>query len=175
MTNHVFVATDGSDTAMKAVDLAADLAVRLGVPLTVGHVLQFGRSSQELMRMADAEHIVQNVSKASDVDFQILTGSAGDLFAASRPSVDMVRVVTLVGDEILKRAADRAREKGAKTVDTRSAQGDAADAIVDMAEEAGADMIVVGHRGLGRLKRMVTGSVANKVNQNAGCTVVTVR
>ena len=41
MKQHIFVATDGSDTAMKAVDLASEIATEFGVPLTVGHVLQF--------------------------------------------------------------------------------------------------------------------------------------
>ncbi len=42
-------------------------------------------------------------------------------------------------------------------------------------EEAGADTIVIGHRGLGRVKQIFQGSVSQKVNQQANCTVVTVR
>ncbi|KRS15111.1 universal stress protein [Roseovarius indicus] len=175
MKQHIFVATDGSDTAMKAVDLASEIATEFGVPLTVGHVLQFGRPSEELARMADVEHIVEHVRKASKVDFEIMTGTGGDLFADTRPSGDVVRVITMLGEEILRRAADRAKEMGVTQVETVSAQGDPADAILDMAEEAGADMIVLGHRGLGRLKTMLLGSVALKVTQHAPCTVVSVR
>lgn len=176
MKKHIFVATDGSDIAMKAVDLAAELAARFDVPLTIGHVLQFGRPSKELARMADVEHIVDTVRQTSKVDFELLSGSGGgDIFASSRPSSDTVRAITLIGEEILKRAADRARDLGAKTVDTMSSDDDPADGIIDMAEKAGADMIVVGHRGLGRIKSLILGSVAHKVNQNAECTVVTVR
>ena len=36
-------------------------------------------------------------------------------------------------------------------------------------------MIVVGHRGLGRIRTLLLGSVAQKVSQHANCTVVTVR
>ena len=43
VTRHILVATDGSDTAQKAVTLAAELAAKFDVPLTVGHVLQYGR------------------------------------------------------------------------------------------------------------------------------------
>lgn len=175
MKKHIFVATDGSDAAMQAVDLAAELAAKFGVPLTVGHVLQFGRPPEELGRMAEAEHIVESVSKNSDIDFQITTGTVGDMFVPSRPSSDVVRIVTLIGDEILRRASDRAKELGVETVKTVTSQSNPADAILDMAAEAGADMIVLGHRGLGRWRRMFLGSVAQKVNQHAECTVITVR
>ena len=175
MTQHVFVATDGSDAAMKAVGLAAEIAARFDLPLSVGHVLRFGRSVEELARMADVEHIVRNVSRSSTIDFQIMTGTTGDLVADTRPSGDVVRVITLIGEEILQRAADRARELGVKQVNKVSTQGDPADAILDMASDAGADMIVVGHRGLGRVRTMLLGSVAQKIVQNAECTVVSVR
>jgi len=176
MKRHIFVAVDGSDTSMKAVDLAAEIAARFDVPLTTGHVLQFGRPSAELRRMAEIEHITDSVRKTTDLDFEILSGSGGgDPFATSRPGSDMVRMITMIGDEILKRAADRASELGAKTVDTKTANDDPADGIIDMASDVGADMIVVGHRGLGRIKTLLLGSVAHKVNQQADCTVVTVR
>lgn len=175
MNKHIFVATDGSDTAMRAIDLAAEIAAKFEVPLTVGHVYQYGRSAEEIGRMAEIEHISEHVSRETQVDFRSLSGSAGDLFGQSRPKGDIVRAITLVGDEIVRRGADRARDLGAKTVKTATSQGDPADAILDMAEESGADMIVLGHRGLGRVRRMIQGSVAQKVAQQADCTVVSVR
>lgn len=176
MKTHILVATDGSDTANKAIDLAAEFAATFDVPLTIGHVLQFGRPAKELVRMAEVEHIMDTVQKGQTVDFNILSGSGGgDLFAPSRPSSDVVRMITLIGDEILSRGVDRARQAGAKTVDTRTADDDPADGILEMAEEVGADMIVMGHRGLGRIRTLLVGSVAQKVNNAAPCTVVTVR
>ncbi|MCR9113897.1 MAG: universal stress protein [Rhodobacteraceae bacterium] len=175
MTRHIFVATDGSQTATKAIDMAGTLAAKLGVPLTIGHVLQFGQSSAELARLADVEKLVEHVSRETKVDFQVLTGGSGDILARTRPGDDSVRVVTAVGDEILRRAATQAREQGAETVSTTSTDGDVADGIMDMAQKAGADMIVVGHRGLGRMKTALLGSVAHKVVQHAPCTVVSVR
>lgn len=172
MKQHILVATDGSDTAMQAIDLAAEIAGKFDVPLTIGHVLQFGRPSKELARMADVEHIADSVKKTANVDFELL---GGDLFASSRPASDTVRMVTLIGDEILRRATERAKAAGAGKVDTTTSNDDPADGILDMAREAGADMIVVGHRGLGRLQTLLMGSVAHKVSQNAECTVVTVR
>lgn len=175
MKKHIFVATDGSDTAMKAVDLAAELAAKFDVPLTVGHAYQFGRSSEELDRMAEVEHLVDHVNREAKVDFQVMTGSMGDLFTDKRPTGDVVRVITMIGDEIVGRAVDRAKDLGVGSVKTSTSQGDAADAILDMARSAGADMIVIGHRGLGRVQTMLLGSVAHKVVQQADCTVVSVR
>jgi nucleotide-binding universal stress UspA family protein len=125
--------------------------------------------------MADVEHLVEHVHKTSDIQWDNIPGGMGDLFVGHRPSQDVVRIVTMIGDEILSRAADRAKELGVRTVDTTTGDGDYADEILDMAERAGADMIVIGSRGLGRLRRALLGSVSQKVNQNAECTVVTVR
>jgi len=53
--------------------------------------------------------------------------------------------------------------------------GDPADAIVDEAREWGADLIVVGTRGLGGGQRLVLGSVSTKVLHHAPCDVLVVR
>lgn len=175
MKQNILLATDGSDAAIEALDLAAELAANFGSTLTIGHVLQFGRSSEELSRMAEIEHMTEKVQRTGNVDFNILSPAGADVYVDTRPTGDSVRAITLIGDEILKRAADRAKAKGVTTVKTKSTSGDPADKILDMAEEAGADMIVIGHRGLGRLKTALLGSVAYKVTQNATCSVLTVR
>jgi nucleotide-binding universal stress UspA family protein len=56
---------------------------------------------------------------------------------------------------------------------TRS--GDAGPAICRLAEEVEADVIVVGSRGRGALKRALLGSVSTHVTNNAPCPVVVVR
>jgi nucleotide-binding universal stress UspA family protein len=53
--------------------------------------------------------------------------------------------------------------------------GDPADAIVDEAGEWGADLIVVGTRGLGGARRLLLGSVSTKVVHHAPCDVLVVR
>jgi len=172
---HLFLATDGSDAAGRAVDEAAALSAALNIPLSIGHVLQFGRPTEELARMADVEHMVRHAKKESGVDFANIPDTMNDLFKNTRLGDDSVRLITVIGDAILRRAADRAKELGAEVDKTLTSQGDAADAIIDMAEGVGADAIALGHRGLGRLKTVLVGSVAQKVISHAKCTVISVR
>lgn len=60
-------------------------------------------------------------------------------------------------------------------VETATPLGSPGPALVDFAEEIGADVIVVGSRGQGALKRLLLGSVSSHVLHNAPCAVVVVR
>jgi len=51
----------------------------------------------------------------------------------------------------------------------------ASDALIEAAEAAGADLIVTGSRGLGGLKRILLGSVAERTLRTAPCSVLTVK
>ena len=53
--------------------------------------------------------------------------------------------------------------------------GDPADVIVQEAEDTGADLIIVGTRGLNVAKRWLLGSISTKVVQHAPCDVLVVR
>jgi nucleotide-binding universal stress UspA family protein len=74
----------------------------------------------------------------------------------------------------LKEAAEEVSAAGV-TVETFAREGDPADAILDIAEERGADLIVVGNRGMTGAKRFVLGSVPNKVSHHAPCSVLIIR
>jgi nucleotide-binding universal stress UspA family protein len=50
-----------------------------------------------------------------------------------------------------------------------------ADSIVQVAEETGADLVVMGSRGLGGIKRALMGSVSDSVVRHAHCPVMVVR
>jgi nucleotide-binding universal stress UspA family protein len=175
MKTHIFVATDGSETAAMAVELAAELAAKFDVPLTVGHVLLHGVPTWELSRLAEAEHLIEHAVTTSGLYFENVPGTMQNLFAESLTAADAARLVTRIGDEIVARAVDRARELGVKTVSSRVVNDDYTDGIVEMAGDAGADMIVMGRRGLGRLQSLFQGSVSQKVSQRAECTVLIVR
>jgi nucleotide-binding universal stress UspA family protein len=60
-------------------------------------------------------------------------------------------------------------------VETYARQGDPADAILDVAEENNADLIVVGNKGMTGAKRFLLGSVPNKVSHHAPSSVMIIR
>lgn len=61
------------------------------------------------------------------------------------------------------------------SVETEAIRGRAADVIVETAAQTGADLIVTGSRGLGRLRSMLLGSVAAEVAARAACPVLVAR
>lgn len=60
-------------------------------------------------------------------------------------------------------------------VSTKILKGSAEQAIIEEAEEWGADLIVIGSHGRGFWKRMFLGSVSQTVIQHAPCSVLVVR
>ena len=77
-------------------------------------------------------------------------------------------------DATLRDAADTVREAGVE-VETFGREGDPADAILDVAEERNAGLIVVGNKGMTGAKRFLLGSVPNKVSHHAPCSVLIIR
>ena len=74
----------------------------------------------------------------------------------------------------LEAAASTIREAGVE-VEVFARQGDPADAILDVAEERGSDLIVIGNKGMTGAKRFLLGSVPNKVSHHAPCSVLIIR
>jgi nucleotide-binding universal stress UspA family protein len=66
------------------------------------------------------------------------------------------------------------RAKGVEA-ESHARLGDPADALLEVAEEEGADLIVVGNRGMTGAKRFLLGSVPNKISHHAPCSVLIVR
>ena len=73
--------------------------------------------------------------------------------------------------EILSRAEDRIRRDGIECA-TRVEEGDAAEVLVELASECGADLLVIGNKGM---QRRVLGSVPNTVAHRAPCSILVVK
>jgi len=145
MFTSIVVGTDGSDTAGKAVQAATDLARQVGASLSV--VSAYEPVSSQRLREEKRE-----VPK--DLEWMV------------NPREDV--------EATLKDAAEGVEEAGVK-VETFAREGDAADAILDVAEETHADLIVVGNKGMTGTKRFLLGSVPNKVSHHAPCSVLIIR
>jgi len=146
MFGRIVVGTDGSDTAAEAVRQATEIAKLSGARLDV---------------VSAFEPIPQGRIKSE-------AGSApGDVQYEISPREDV--------NLILDNAGTVARKEGVEEVQTHAREGDPADAILDVAEEINADLIVVGNKGMTGARRFLLGSVPNKVSHHAPCSVIIVR
>jgi len=75
---------------------------------------------------------------------------------------------------ILHDASDRARNAGAKDVEERAIVGVPVEALVELAEEVKADLIVVGNVGLSTITGRLLGSVPANVSRKARTDVLIV-
>jgi nucleotide-binding universal stress UspA family protein len=145
MISSIVLGTDGSETAKKAVREATELAKLLGA--TIDLVSAYEPVPAQRLR-AEAR------DAPDDVSWMV------------NPREDV--------EATLKEAAEEVSAAGV-TVETFAREGDPADAILDVAEERGADLIVVGNRGMTGAKRFLLGSVPNKVSHHAPCSVLIIR
>src|SRR5918994_741618 len=76
---------------------------------------------------------------------------------------------------VLEQQAKRIEESGVSVKEIHLLEGRADEEIVELAEEIGAGLIVMGSRGHGRLRRTLLGSVSDAVVRHAHCPVTIVR
>ena len=146
LVSSIVVGTDGSGTAAIAVAHAIALARALNASL---HIV----SAYEPV----PEGRLRSERLRAPADIQWIVNPRQDVLA------------------LLDRAAGEARQAGVSAVEVVARVGDAADAILDVAEEQRADLIVVGNKGMTGATRFLLGSVPNKVSHHAPCSVLIVR
>ena len=145
MFSTIVVGTDGSQTATEAVRQAVELATAVGGSLEIVSAYEPVPGSR---LRAEAQQA------PPDVQWTI------------NPREDV--------DATLAAAAALAADAGV-TAQVHARQGDPADAILDVAEETGADLVVIGNKGMTGAKRFLLGSVPNKISHHAPCGVLIIR
>jgi nucleotide-binding universal stress UspA family protein len=145
MFSSIVVGTDGSETARKAVQQATELARQVGASISLVSAYEPVSNA----RMRDEKREVPK-----DMEWMV------------NPREDV--------EATLNEASEEVEGAGVK-VETFAREGDAADAILDVAEEQNADLIVVGNKGMTGAKRFLLGSVPNKVSHHAPCSVLIIR
>jgi len=172
MFSNILLATDGSSHAEHALKAAIDLATKYAAELTIVHVLTHDHPSEEMQRMIEIEHL--DVNPAPNVDAEEVVSDTRPR-GMSRRGDREARIVSIIGDQILKAARLQAEEAGVTGVSTELHDGDYANEILKTAQNKNADVIVMGRRGLSTLQGFMTGSVSHKVSQRANCSVLTVK
>ncbi len=173
MYERIIVATDGSSCGNRAIVAAADLSQKYDADLSIVHVLMHGSPPESLQRMAEIEHLV-DVHPDAGVAFNNVPGMAMSAAHVTQQHVAHA-VIEAIGEKVLERAVEAAKDAGAKTVDGVALEGDAARKIVDAARDKNANLIVLGSRGLSSFKRLLMGSVSQKVSQLSECACLIVR
>jgi len=141
MFDRIVVGTDGSDTATNAVRTGIELAKLSRAKLEI--VSAYQPIPQERLKQ-EAE------------------GISGDISHVVNPREDVQLV--------LDRAAAEAKKAKVDVV-THPREGDPADAILDVAEENNADLVLVGNKGMTGARRFLLGSVPNKISHHSPCDV----
>jgi nucleotide-binding universal stress UspA family protein len=88
---------------------------------------------------------------------------------------DLLRENRRQAKEMLEQQAKGIEESGGTVKETHLREGRAEEEIVEVAEEIGAGLIVLGSRGHGRLRRALMGSISDAVVRHAHCPVTIVR
>jgi len=141
----IVVGTDGSESAGEAVRQAVDLARLAGAKLSI--VSAYAPVPPRR---------VQGELREAPADVQHEIGPREDV-------------------NLLLEAAAAAARKEDVDVEIHPVEADPAEAILNVAEETGADLIVVGNKGMTGARRYLLGSVPNNVSHHAPCSVIIVR
>lgn len=145
MFSRIVVGTDGSETAAEAVRQAVDLAKIAGARLSIVSAYE----PVPKRRLEGEQH-----GAPADVQHEI----------GPREDVNL----------ILDAASAAAKQEGLD-VQTHPIEGGPSDALLSVAEETSADLIVVGNKGMTGAKRFLLGSVPNNVSHHAPCSVLIIR
>jgi nucleotide-binding universal stress UspA family protein len=140
----ILVGTDGSPSSFLAVEKAARLAAATGATLL----------------LASAYHPIPDKERLSAAD------RLGDLAYKVQGSTP--------ADDALRAARERAVAAGAKDIDQVAVEGEAVDVIAKIADGRGADLVVVGNRGLNSLAGRLLGSVPANLSHRSPCDVLIV-
>jgi nucleotide-binding universal stress UspA family protein len=138
----VLVGTDGSDSSYVAVDRAAQVAAGAGARLIIACAY---RPMDRRDEARAAEQLGHDSYKVH----------------GSNPA-----------DTVLNEAIERAKVAGASDIEAQPVDGDPVDVLLRVAGEVGANLIVVGNRGLNSLAGRLLGSVPANISHRATCDVL---
>ncbi|HYZ71104.1 MAG TPA: universal stress protein [Thermoleophilaceae bacterium] len=145
MYRSIVIGTDGSETAGEAVRQAIELAKSVGATL---HLVGAYQPVPEQQLRHDRQQAPEDVQWSINPHQEV--------------------------DKTLSDAREKVEKAGVE-VEVHSREGDPADAILDVADDVNADLIMVGNRGMTGARRFLLGSVPNKISHHANSSVMIIR
>jgi len=154
----LMVGTDGSSTAMRALDAACELAEALSIaPLVVCAYEPLTEHEKEILR-ADPNDVVAQWD--------------ADKSTRETPEEFRWRIAgAKQAEDILERAVDHAGSCGIGA-DVRAVEGNPAEMLISIAEDEDFDLIVVGSVGMRGAKRFMLGNVPHRISHHASTDVL---
>jgi nucleotide-binding universal stress UspA family protein len=152
MINSILVATDASAASNRALEMAVQFAGQHKAKLLIIHVI----------RDMQIPFDIKEIPELESNSFESFNNARED-------------IMRKIAETVLRRAKEKAEKAGANNVQTAIGTGDPATSILGFAKRRKVDMIVVGTRGLGKLKGTILGSVSRKVTNNAETSCLIVR
>ena len=125
-----------------------------------------------------AARTAADLAQRTDSELHVVTVGAGvPISATTSPAhfEDVLREHRRQAQEVLEQQVKSIEESGATINQTHLKEGRAEEEIVELAEELGAGLIVMGSRGHGGIRRALMGSVSDSVVRHAHCPVLVVR
>lgn len=153
----VLVGVDGSENSNRALEFALGLAEKYNASISILNVFEVQIAAQT---------INANVAPVPE----------GPSPFSTRPSPDFSKDLIKIHDQTLTNSVTHAKETNPNlTVSSMLKIGEPALEIVNTAKEGNFDIIVIGHRGAGRMSELILGSVSEKVAHLAPCPVIIVK
>ena len=152
----IVVGTDGSESSFRAVDRAAALAAQVKAKLIIASAHLDTSEKGGWSRAPAPDRLVDG--RAADS-----LGSSGYLMHGSAPVY-----------AILQDARERAHAAGAREIEERAIVGAPVTALLHLAEEVNADLLVVGNLGMSTVAGRLLGSVPDTVARRAKVDIIIV-
>ena len=174
MFKSIVVGFDGSAHASRALEIGAEFAARDDVPLGIIYVIDAVHTHipEHARRMGEIERIIEPAQKMV-VDFK--NAPATTMKSMAQANEEAQAAMLQYADFLVAEAVANCRDHGAAQAESKVMLGDPAEQIVEYASERGADLIVTGSRGFGKLKSLVLGSTSQKIAQLAECSCLTIK
>jgi Universal stress protein UspA and related nucleotide-binding proteins len=137
-------------------------------------VVAYDGSDHAIKALNTAIELAKAFDSKLDVVEVVDTAALLGMGFAPIPS-DVIAQIYNKAQNDVEQAKKKAQDAGVKDVTSQVLEGDPATSIIEYASKNGADLIVIGSRGLSTFKRLILGSVSSKVVQESRVPVLVVK
>jgi len=137
-------------------------------------VVAYDGSDHAIKALSTAIELAKAFNSKLDVVEVVDTAALLGMGFAPIPSEVIAQIYNKAQNDV-EQAKKKAQEAGVKDVTSQVLEGDPATSIIEYASRNGADLVVMGSRGLSTFKRLVLGSVSSKVVQESRVPVLVVK